>query len=197
MKIVAIIQARMGSTRLPGKVLKKIVGLPAIEILLARLSRSELINEICVATSHNIENDQLCNAIEKIGYRVIRGSETDVLRRFCDAADATSAEIIVRITGDCPVVDPKLVDKVIELYLESNVDYASNIDPPTFPDGLDVEVFTKATLDYTWNNASRSFDLEHVTPFMRSKNLFKRHNIFNPTDWSEIRASAIWPHGTC
>ena len=82
MKIVAIVQARMGSTRLPGKVLKKIVGIPAIEILLARLSRSELIHEICVATSHNVENDQLCNAIEKIGYRVIRGSETDVLARF-------------------------------------------------------------------------------------------------------------------
>ena len=84
MKIVAIVQARMGSTRLPGKVLKKIVGIPAIEILLSRLSRSELIDEICVATSHNFENDELCDAIEKLGYRAIRGSETDVLQRFWD-----------------------------------------------------------------------------------------------------------------
>ena len=108
MKIVAIVQARMGSTRLPGKVLKKIVGIPALEILLRRLSRSALVSEICVATSQNIENDQLCNAIEEIGYRVIRGSETDVLQRFWDAAAATSADIIVRITGDCPAHDPKL-----------------------------------------------------------------------------------------
>ena len=132
MKIVAIVQARMGSTRLPGKVLKKIVGIPAIEILLARLSRSELINEICLATSLNIENDPLCSAIEKIGYRVIRGSEIDVLQRFWEAAAATSADIVVRITGDCPVVDPKLVDQVIKMYLDAHVDYVSNIDPPSF-----------------------------------------------------------------
>ena len=117
MKIVAIVQARMGSSRLPGKVLKKIVGTPAIEILLARLKRSELIHEICLATSHNVENDQLYNSIERIGYRVIRGSETDVLQRFWDTAEATSADIVVRITGDCPVVDPKLVDQVIKMYL--------------------------------------------------------------------------------
>ena len=141
MKIVAIIQARMGSTRLPGKVLKKIVGIPAIEILLLRLGRSELIDEICIATSHNIENDVLSNTVEKLGHRIIRGSENDVLERFWDAAEATSADVIVRITGDCPVIDPKLVDKVIKLFLSSNVDYVSNIDPPTFPDGLDVEVF--------------------------------------------------------
>ena len=97
MKVVAVIQARMGSTRLPGKVLTKIVGIPAIEILIARLSYSELIDEICVATSHNIENDELCNAIERLGHRIIRGSETDVLQRFWDTAEATSADIIVRI----------------------------------------------------------------------------------------------------
>ena len=117
MKIVAIVQARMGSTRLPGKVLKKIAGIPALEILLKRLSRSKLIGEICVATSHNIENDQLCNAVEEIGYRVIRGSENDVLQRFCDAAVATSADIIVRITGDCPVIDPYLVDEAVQIFL--------------------------------------------------------------------------------
>ena len=171
MKIVAIVQARMGSTRLPGKVLKKIVGIPAIEILLARLSRSELINEICLATSHNVENDQLCNAIEKIGYRVIRGSETDVLARFWDAAEATSADTVVRITGDCPVVDPKLVDQVIEMYLNGHVDYVSNIDPPSFPDGLDVEVFSRQSLEAANLGAQSDFDREHVTPFIRNGNL--------------------------
>ena len=178
MKVVAIIQARMGSTRLPGKVLKKIVGIPAIEILLTRLSHSELINEICIATSHNIENDQLCDAIEQLGYRVIRGSETNVLQRYWVAAEATSADIIVRITGDCPVVDPKLVDKVIELYLRADVDYASNIDPPTFPDGLDVEVFGRSSLEVAKLSAKSDFDIEHVTPFIRNGN-FKKLNLKN------------------
>ena len=100
MKIVSIVQARMGSTRLPGKVLKKIVGIPALEILLKRLSRSKLIGEICLATSQNIENDQLCNTVAEIGYRVIRGSETDVLQLYCAATVEPSADIIVRITGD-------------------------------------------------------------------------------------------------
>ena len=192
MKVVAIIQARMGSTRLPGKVLKKIVGIPAIEILLTRLSHSELINEICVATSHNIENDQLCDAIEQLGYRVIRGSETNVLQRYWVAAEATSADIIVRITGDCPVVDPKLVDKVIELYLNADLDYASNIDPPTFPDGLDVEVFGRSSLEVAKLSAKSDFDIEHVTPFIRNGN-FKKLNLKNVHDTSELRVTLDEP----
>ena len=192
MKVVAIIQARMGSTRLPGKVLKKIGGIPAIEILLARLSHSELINEICVATSHKTENDVLCDVVEKLGYCVIRGSETDVLQRFWDAADATSADIIVRITGDCPVVDPKLVDKVIELYLSADLDYASNIDPPTFPDGLDVEVFGRRSLEAANLGAQSDFDREHVTPFIRNGN-FKKLNLRNVRDTSEMRLTLDEP----
>ena len=192
MKVVAIIQARMGSTRLPGKVLKKIVGIPAIEILLTRLSHSELISEICVATSHNKENDVLCSLVEMLGYRVIRGSETNVLQRFWDAADATSADIIVRITGDCPVVDPKLVDKVINLYLNSNVEYVSNIDPPTFPDGLDVEVFGRRSLEDCNLCAQSDFDREHVTPFIRNGN-FKKLNLKNVHDTSAVRLTLDEP----
>ena len=192
MRIVAIIQARMGSTRLPGKVLKKLAGRSAIEILLARLSGSELINEICVATSHNQENDLLCDTINQLGYRVIRGSEKNVLERYCDAAEATSADIIVRITGDCPVVDPKLVDKVIQLYLNGDIDYASNINPPTFPDGLDVEVFSRNALDAAKIGARSDFDREHVTPFLRSGN-FKNLNLKNTRDTSELRLTLDEP----
>ena len=192
MKIVAIIQARMGSTRLPGKVLKKLAGRSVIEILLARLSGSELINEICVATSHNQENDLLCNTINQLGYRVIRGSETNVLERYWDAAEATSADIIVRITGDCPVVDPKLVDKVIQLYLNGDIDYASNINPPTFPDGLDVEVFSRNALDAAKIGARSDFDREHVTPFIRNGN-FKNLNLKNTRDTSELRLTLDEP----
>lgn len=192
MKIVAIIQARMGSTRLPGKVLKKIVGIPAIEILLARLSRSDLIHEICVATSHRFENDELCHTIEKLGYRVIRGSETDVLQRFRDAAEATSADIVVRITGDCPIIDPKLVDQVIDMYLGANVDYVSNIEPPTFPDGLDVEVFSRRSLEAANFGAQSEFDREHVTPYLRNGN-FKKLNLKNVRDTSNMRLTLDEP----
>ena len=192
MKIVAIVQARMGSTRLPGKVLKKIVGIPAIEILLKRLSRSELINEICVATSHNIENDQLCDTVEQLGYRVVRGSETNVLQRYWDAAEATSADIVVRITGDCPVVDPKLVDQVIKIYLDAHVDYVSNIDPPSFPDGLDVEVFSRKSLEAANFGAKSDFDREHVTPFIRNGN-FKKLNFTNVHDTSDLRLTLDEP----
>mgnify|MGYP003705907359 CR=1 FL=1 len=192
MKIVAIIQARMGSTRLPGKVLKKIVGKPAIELLLIRLSRSKLISEICVATSHKTENDVLCNLVKKLGYNVIRGSETDVLQRVWDAADATSADIIVRITGDCPVIDPCLVDKAIQSFLNADVDYVSNIDPPTFPDGLDVEVFSKRAFKDARRGALSKFDREHVTPFIRNGN-FTKLNIKNLNDTSELRLTLDEP----
>jgi len=186
MKIVAIVQARMGSTRLPGKVMKKIAGMPAIELLLKRLNHSELIHEICVATSHNVENDELCQLVEKLGYRVVRGSESDVLQRFLDAANATTADAIVRITGDCPVVDPELVDRVIGLFLNSNVDYVSNIDPPTFPDGLDVEVFTKRVLMEAEQHAKSQFDREHVTPFVRNGG-YSKLNLSNIRDTSDLR----------
>jgi glutamate-1-semialdehyde 2,1-aminomutase len=192
MKIVAIVQARMGSTRLPGKVLKKIVGIPALEILLRRLSRSALVSEICVATSQNIENDQLCNAIEEIGYRVIRGSETDVLQRFWDAAAATSADIIVRITGDCPVIDPSLVDEAVQIFLNSDADYVSNVDPPTFPDGLDIEVFSIQALSTARLSATSDHEREHVTPFIRNGN-FKRINLKNAIDTSELRLTLDEP----
>ena len=177
-KIVAIVQARMGSSRLPNKVLKKLLGKSVIEILLARLSQSKLINEIYVATQ-NIENDKLCDEINSLGYKFIRGSETDVLERFNMAAKATSADIIVRITGDCPIIDPKIVDSVIDLFLKHDVDYASNVDPPTFPDGLDVEVFTKHALEIAHLNANTSFDREHVTPYIRNGNFTKINLAYN------------------
>ena len=186
MRVVAIIQARMGSKRLPGKVLEKLVGIPVIEILLSRLSCSKLIDEICVATSSNIEDDILCDIVEKLGYQVVRGSETDVLDRFWNAANHTSADAIVRVTGDCPIVDPSLVDKVIELFLNSNAVYVSNIDPPTFPDGLDVEVFARSALEDAQYSASSDFDREHVTAFIRN-GTFTKLNLKNLHDTSEFR----------
>lgn len=192
MKIIAIVQARMGSTRLPGKVLKKLVGRSAIELLLVRLSQSKLIDEICVATSVHEENDALCDEVLRLSFKIIRGSETDVLERFHQAALATSADIIVRITGDCPVVDPKVVDAVINLFLQNNVDYASNIAPPTFPDGLDVEVFTKNVLATVHLEAESSFDREHVTPYIRNGN-FTKVNLDAAVDSSGLRLTLDEP----
>lgn len=165
--ILAIVQARMGSTRLPGKALKKVNGKPLIEILLYRLSLAKKIDKIILATSENSENDELANLVEKLEYEVYRGSEDDVLDRYYRAAKKYQPTSIVRITGDCPIIDPELVDEVIDLYHNKNVDYASNTEPPTFPDGLDTEVFSFAALETAHQQATNSFDREHVTPFIR------------------------------
>jgi len=140
MRVVALVQARMGSIRLPGKVLKSIVGRPMIELLLTRLSQSTELDEIVLATSEEKQNDQLQSVVESLGYRCIRGSEKDVLSRFYKSARCADADVIVRITGDCPLVDPGLVDRCIKGYKNSNVDYFSNTNPATYPNGLDVEV---------------------------------------------------------
>ena len=137
--VLAIVQARMSSTRLPGKVLKKLDREPLIKILFQRLSRSKMIDKIILATSASEENDVLEDYVKSLGYEVYRGSEDDVLDRFYGAAQKHQPETIVRITGDCPIIDPQLVDDIIDLYQENKIDYVSNTDPPTYPDGLDTE----------------------------------------------------------
>ena len=186
MKIVAIVQARMGSSRLPGKVLKNIVGKSAIELLLLRLQQAQLIDEICVATSVEKDNDLLCEQLKDLRVEYFRGSEQDVLGRFYEAACARNADVIVRITGDCPLVDPEVVDAVVRMILDHDVDYVSNIDPPSFPDGLDVEVFKKDMLDIANAQATSAFDREHVTPFIRNGNVNKM-NFVSDEDYSDFR----------
>jgi len=186
MKIVAIVQARMGSSRLPGKVLKNIVGKTAIELLLSRLKQAQLIDEICVATSVEKDNDLLCERLNEQKVEYFRGSEKDVLGRFYEAACARNADVVVRITGDCPLVDPEVVDAVVRMFLDHDVDYVSNIDPPSFPDGLDVEVFKKSTLDIANAHATSVFDREHVTPFIRNGNV-KKMNFASGEDYSDFR----------
>ena len=185
-KIVAIVQARMGSGRLPGKVLKKILDRTVIEILLIRLSQSKLLNEIVVATSIEAENDSLYDEVLRCGYRCFRGPERDVLGRFSEVARATKSDLIVRITGDCPMIDAQVVDETIKLFLESHVDYASNTFPPSFPDGLDVEIFTQEALDIANRQSTTDFEREHVTPFIRNGN-FSKANYLNFADLSNFR----------
>ncbi len=187
MKVVAIVQARMGSTRLPNKVMKRICGTPMIELLLARLKNSIEIDEIIVATSTNEVNLPLVSHVEGLGYPCEQGSEDNVLNRYFQSADKYSADIIVRITGDCPLVDYGLVDEIIKKFKSINVDYLSNNNPPTYPDGLDIEVFTFEALKKANNETSSLFDREHVTPYLRKKNIFKSSTVKNSKDLSDLR----------
>ena len=187
MKAVAIVQARMGSTRLPNKVLRKIGDKPMIQVLLERLSFSKKIDEIVVATSIDKRNEELGSVVKQLGYKIFYGSENDVLLRYLDTAKYVNADIIVRVTGDCPLIDPTLVDLCIERFLAENVDYLSNTQPPTFPDGLDTEVFSFQALERSVSEATSSYEREHVTPFLRSDIGTRRGQVLSETDYSSSR----------
>ena len=186
-KFLAIIQARMGSKRLPGKVLKKINGKSLIEILLYRLSKSKLIDKIIVSVPMSSRNNGLSKVVEGIGFEVFRGEENDVLGRYYQTANPYNPNAVIRITGDCPIIDPSLVDEVISLYNSSNVDYASNVNPPSFPDGLDIEVFSFLALKKAYEEASSQYEREHVTPFIRNNDTFPQINFYNRKDYSHYR----------
>lgn len=188
MKVLAIVQARMGSTRFPNKVMREICGTPMIELLLNRLSSAKQIDHIILATSANKNNDSLVEHVKKIGFEVFQGSENDVLERYYHAARLHKPEIVVRITGDCPLMDPQLVDQLINKFVEQdNIEYLSNISPPTYPDGLDVEIFMYSALERAANEAVESYDHEHVTPYIRESGRFLTHNIAFETDLSSER----------
>jgi glutamate-1-semialdehyde 2,1-aminomutase len=187
MKIVAIVQARMNSTRLPGKVMKMIGSMPMINIVLKRLAQSKCINQVVLATSVNQCDQLLADNVTQLGFECIRGSEANVLDRYLVAAKNTKADIIVRITGDCPLVDPLLVDECIERFKSLKVDYLSNVSPATFPDGLDVEVFTIEALERAAVEVCDFFDIEHVTPYLRRPGLFKTAVICCNENLSHLR----------
>jgi len=189
MKVVGLIQARMGSTRLPGKVLKSVAGISMVELILFRLSKCKELDQIVVAASKEKENEALQDIVESHGYKCTRGSEKDVLKRFYESANSVEAEIIVRITGDCPLVDASLVDQCVQEFKNSNVDYFSNIQPPTFPDGLDIEVMSFASLKIANKEASTKYDREHVTPYIRNSNKFKKDSLSYSQDLSNLRWS--------
>ena len=187
MKVVAIVQARMASNRLPGKVMKAIVDKPVIELILKRLNLSSEIDQIAVATSIDPKNLELKNHVTSLGFDCHMGSEDDVLSRVYEAAKFFHADIVVRITGDCPFVDPELVDLIVREFKNSSTDYVSNINPPTYPDGLDVEVFSFFALEEAYKEAVTDFDKEHVTPFIRNSNMFKISNFKFEKDLSSLR----------
>jgi glutamate-1-semialdehyde 2,1-aminomutase len=177
----------MGSTRLPDKVMRKIDGVTLIELLLTRLSQSKSIDQIVVATSIESTNDPLVKHVNSLGYKTFQGSEQDVLDRYYFAAKQFAGDVIIRITGDCPLTDPRLVEEAIQKFESGGVDYLSNISPPTYPDGLDIEIFTFAALQRAHHETQVSSDREHVTPYIRESGHFSTLAISSDHDYSNLR----------
>ncbi len=187
MKTIAIVQARMGSTRLPKKVMMKINGTPMIELLLKRLFHSKELDQIVLATSTDKNNTPLVKHVQHLGFDCLCGSENDVLKRYADVIKKYNAEIVVRITGDCPLIDPLLVDECIKVFKESKIDYLCNVNPPTFPDGLDIQVTSAAALLDADLNSKDVFDREHVMPFIVNSKKYKSMSFKYKEDLSTNR----------
>ena len=168
MSVIAIVQARMGSTRLPGKVLLNLENQTVLEHVIERVKSSKHIDDVIVATTISKDDLRIVVLCANLGISIYCGSEDDVLDRYYQAAKLFKADNIVRITSDCPVIDPKIIDDAITLHLKNNADYTSNTLNETYPDGEDVEVFTFAALKTAWKNAKLVSEREHVTPYIRN-----------------------------
>ena len=166
-RIIAIIQARMGSSRLPGKSLMDVAGVPLLGRVMAQTTEAKHLSDSVIATSTDATDDPIAAFANEYGYRLVRGSEDDVLSRYQLAAATTGADIVVRITGDCPLHSPDTIDEVISAFLQAGADYACNTNPYTRPDGQDVEVFTRNILDRAAASAKGATDREHVTPWIK------------------------------
>lgn len=177
-KTAAIVQARMGSLRLPGKVLMQVEGKPVVWWVLERLRKAKRIDEIVLAIPDTKENDVLEHFAKENNIKYYRGSEGDVLKRYYQAAKQNNVDVVVRITADCPLIDPEVVDTVMAKHLSSSVDYTSNVVVRSFPKGLDVEVFNFSALKKAHNEAKSNFQREHVTPyFLENPEIFNLQNV--------------------
>ncbi len=189
-----LIQARTSSSRFPGKVLEVVDGVPLIVFMARRAMKAQLVDQLIVVTSDDPSDDRLASILLEHSIPVFRGDLHDVLARFGSAATSTGAREIVRLTGDCPLIDPDLIDAVIQLRRDGGVEYASNIDPPTFPDGLDCEVFTKSLLERALKEAASDHEREHVTVWMRTHcDGSQRRNHRGLFDASSIRLTVDYP----
>ena len=166
MNIVAIVQARMGSARLPGKIIMPLGDRPVYKWVYDRLQASKRTSSIIFATTDSDKDNIFCQQLRDEKINFIRGSEHDVLSRYYTAALETSADVIVRVTCDCPFIDPALIDQGIMLHFSEFSNYTSNVVPPTFPDGFDFEIFSREILEKAYNNAKSQYEREHVTPWI-------------------------------
>lgn len=186
--ILAILQARVTSQRLPQKVLLPILGQPLLALQIDRIRKAKKIDRLILATSEDPTDDPLEQLAKESRVDVFRGNLNDVLDRFYKAACTLSPKIVVRLTGDCPLADPQVIDGVIDFFLKGNYDYASNTVEPTFPDGLDVEVFKFEVLQESWKGASLKSQREHVTPYIYAHpEKYKLGHFKNSKDLSSLR----------
>ncbi len=187
-----ILQARFSSSRLPGKVLKTLLDKPMLAHQIARLEKVRHKHKLIVATSVQQSDDAIEDLCKNLNITCFRGSLDDVLDRYYQAAvkynNKNTIKNIVRITGDCPLIEYSIIDQVIELFLITNVDYCSNCDPATLPDGLDVEVFSFSALKIAWEKANKPSEREHVTPYIRNNsNIFSATNFYYKPNLSHLR----------
>ncbi|HXZ33336.1 MAG TPA: glycosyltransferase family protein [Terriglobales bacterium] len=187
-RTLAIVQARMGSTRLPGKVLMDLGGETVLARVIHRLRKASLLDSIVVATSTSEKNDAVVRECERLQVLSFRGSEHDVLDRYYRCAENHAASAVVRITADCPLIDPGLVDLTIHAFFNNPCDYASNALVPTYPRGLDVEVLTRAALARASSEARNSYEREHVTPYLyEHPELFRLVSVKADANYSQYR----------
>ena len=186
--ILALLQARYSSSRLPGKVLKPILGKPMLLHQIERLRNSKMIDKLVVATSNNISDDAIEKMCTDNNIEIFRGDLENVLDRFYQCAKLYNPDYVVRLTGDCPLADWQVVDQVIQCHLDGNNDYTSNCFPPTYPDGLDVEVVKREVLEEAWKKAVLPSEKEHVTYYINQRpNDFQIGNFEHSQDLSELR----------
>jgi spore coat polysaccharide biosynthesis protein SpsF len=178
MKVVATIEARMRSSRLPGKVLRRVAGKPMLELLIERLRRARRLDQIVVATTDNPADNPIEELARRLGAGCFRGSEDDVLDRVLRAAQSVAADVIVEITGDCPLIDPEVIDRLVEVYLTHNYDYVANVLKRTYPDGLDAQVFATALLADVASRTHDPADREHVSLYIyEHPEHYRLHNV--------------------
>jgi spore coat polysaccharide biosynthesis protein SpsF len=188
-RTIAIIQARIGSTRLPGKVLLPLAGEPVLTRVVRRTSRARTVDAVVVATTNEPADLAIVELARREGWLVERGSEADLLDRYVQAARAHRADVVIRITSDCPLIDPDVIDQTVHAFEAGGVDYASNtLEPRTFPRGLDVEVVTMAALERAWREDADLAWREHATPYLyRHPELFRLLRVPAPVDESRHR----------
>ena len=189
MKILAIVQARMGSKRLPGKVLLKIKDKTIIDLILTRISKSRMITKTIIATSNSANNKKLTKQIKDLKFDYYEGSEKDVLSRYIEIIKKYNPDIVVRLTADCPFADYKIVDKCINIFIKKKLDYVSNVNPHTFPDGFDVEVINPKSLISSFNVDKSKKNLEHVTYYIKKSNKFSKYNYESKINFSNFRGT--------
>ncbi|GAA5159286.1 glycosyltransferase family protein [Viridibacterium curvum] len=187
-RVLAILQARVSSTRLPRKVLLPLLGEPMLARQIERIRRAQRIDKLIVATSSDPSDDPLEALCSQIGVECYRGSLNDVLDRFAQAAMLDRPDHVVRLTGDCPLTDPQLIDRVIVRHLSSGADYTSNVAPPSFPDGLDVEVMRLTALEAAHQEAALQSEREHVTQYLvKHPDFFMHASVCSEVDLSHLR----------